>query len=61
MRWVIAVAVLGLVLSQYLMSFIYDTDVRVRLSVAAAVISVAIDAVVVISCYKHKNKAANEG
>jgi len=54
MKWIVAIAVVLLLLSQYVLGFIKDTDVRARISVAAAVVSTAIDLVAIMYCQRAK-------
>ena len=50
LKWIVAIAVLLLLLSQYVLGFVKDTDVRARISVAAAIASTAIDLVAILYC-----------
>ena len=54
MKWIVAIAVVLLLLSQYVLGFIKDTDVRARISVAAAVASTAVDLVAIMYCQSAK-------
>ena len=55
-RGIVVAAVLILAASQYAMSYITDSEVRLRVSVSAAIVSTAIDVAAVLYCYRSGGK-----
>lgn len=51
-RGIVVAAVLILAVSQYAMTFVTNTEVRLRVSVSAAIVSTAIDVAAVLYCYR---------
>ena len=59
-RGIVAVAVVVLAVSQYAMSFVTDTEVRLRISVGAAIASTAIDIAAVLYCYRSNERCKDK-